>query len=175
MKRDHDFVKSLIDEFFLSVKLHDYFNIFYGNKPITGWETWLQIEFAYFLSHHSSTPEWDREIRLEFDGRREREKINFRPDFILRKKGWATSSYAALEIKQDKNPIQCINKMIFDLDKVSKIRPSQLNMRSYWALGISKAPLDQSPIDFLHQYVELNPKLASANVIGSTNLAYYLF
>lgn len=44
----------------------------------------------------------------------------------------------AVEFKQNANPTLCIKNMISDLDKVSKIRKSEINLRSIWSVGITQ-------------------------------------
>lgn len=174
MRRDFLFLGELVQEFFSNDRISDYFATF-EHRKIKGWEVWLQIELAYFLSNHDSGLEWQREKTLKFDGRRERVKLCFRPDFILRKKHWAKERYIALEIKQDENPAFCINKLLSDIEKVSKIRASELSIRSFWGMGITKMPDYKEPLPFLLEHFDFKINLTVAKRIGNTNYVYFLF
>ncbi|WP_288357019.1 hypothetical protein [uncultured Pseudomonas sp.] len=134
-RTDFDFVSSILEEFFDRRKLRNSLSIIH-DQEITGWEVWIQIELANFLSEHITMPQWCRELPLEFDYRREKTKWHFKPDFILRKKGWRLDQYVALEIKQHHQAGNCITNMIADLAKVAKMRKSEIYLKSAWALGI---------------------------------------
>ncbi|HEX5276217.1 MAG TPA: hypothetical protein VFW42_00950 [Fluviicoccus sp.] len=174
MRRDFSFLESLIHEFFTNEKISRYFKTF-AEYEIKGWENWLQIELAHFFSRHDSGLEWKREVTLKFDGRKERNKIYFRPDFILRKKHWTLGRYVALEIKQDPSPTACLNKLLSDIDKVSKIRPSELNIRSLWGLGITKLPEYKEPLPFLLEHIDEKSNVMLAKRIGNTEYVYFIF
>ncbi|MBK5400487.1 hypothetical protein JFU47_27845 [Pseudomonas sp. TH39(2020)] len=132
---DFEYVRELLQEFFSRRTLRSAFKVI-ADQEITGWEIWFQVEFARFLSEHDSQPEWEREFPLEFDYRMEKLRYFFKPDFIIRKKHWPLDRYLALEIKQHQQLGNCISNMIADLTKVAKIRKSELDLRSYWALGV---------------------------------------
>lgn len=140
-QNDFDYISTLLDEFFKQRNLRKSFRII-ADREITGWEIWFQIEFARFLAEHPSTPEWERERAFQFDYRRESMRSYLKPDFIIRKKGWATERYVALEIKQHTNLGNCASNMIDDLSKVAKMRKSEIDLRSYWALGIFRTDPD---------------------------------
>ena len=132
---DFEYVSELLEMFFKRRRLQSAFKVI-AAQEITGWEIWFQVEFARFLAEHESEPEWWREYPFAFDYRMEKERIFLRPDFVIRKKHWATDRYLALEIKQHLQLGNCITNMISDLKKVAKIRKSEIDLRSYWALGI---------------------------------------
>lgn len=125
----------LIEEFFRQRRVGRSLSII-EEQNITGWEIWFQVEFANFLSQHHSMPEWWREYAVEFDRRREKMGVFCRPDFIIRKKGWRTDAYAALEVKQHPEASVCFSNMMKDITKIAKIRASSLDLRSFWVLGI---------------------------------------
>ncbi len=137
MKRDLEYIETLFVDFFQQESITDSLSII-DEYNIKGWEVWLQVEFAKFLLSHQSKPEWDREFKLEFDKRKEKEKDYFKPDFRIRKKGWAYDKYVILEMKQNNSPSTCLTKMFEDLSKVSKIRGSEMDIRTLWAFGIFK-------------------------------------
>ncbi|WP_318392766.1 hypothetical protein [Enterobacter sp.] len=95
----------------------------------------MQIEFSNLLV--STGHEWSRERTLNCDLRKRPERMTTRTDFLLRKKGWALDSYIALEMKQNSDPASCVRNMIADLVKTAKIKRSALDLRSFWAVGIT--------------------------------------
>ena len=136
MNRDFEYLELLLEDFFSQNDLTKKLASISESPLITGWVNWLQIEFALFLDAHETQPEWKREAEFEMDLRKEKEKQTMKADFIIRKKGWKKDMFLALEMKQAKSPKQCVNLMIKDLHKVSKIKKSTDNMRSLWILGI---------------------------------------
>lgn len=178
-QNDFDYIAELLEEFFNQRSLRKSFRIIFDGD-ITGWEIWLQIEFARFLAEHPSTPEWERERAFQFDYRRENVKWFLKPDFILRKKGWAIERYVALEIKQHANLGNCVSNMIDDLAKVAKIRKSEIDLRSYWALGIFRTDPDSDVEEIVASKLqdsglEYYPSVSSVNKIPRTPYSYVLF
>ncbi|MFP9229747.1 hypothetical protein A0E43_02125 [Pectobacterium cacticida] len=135
INRDFQHLNGLLIDFFSQKNIQQKLHII-NEHEITGWEIWLQIEFANMLvnTEHSF---WREQI-LEFDYRQNKEKYYFRPDFLLRKKGWAQERYMAIEFKQNLNPTMCVKNMATDLKKVGQMRKSELDLRSVWAVGITK-------------------------------------
>ncbi len=175
MNTEFAYMSMLIEEFFLDGHISSRFAMI-ENNDISGWETWLQIEFSHFLSSHSSKPEWWREYSLPYDRRMEKEKSIFRPDFLIRKKGWKTESYMVLEIKQHPNPAVCLKNMLSDYGKILKMKKSALNMREVWVLGIFKINREQDLSEVLRKHVSLGiPNRFTTNFIGNTNFAYSLW
>lgn len=132
---DFEYMQSLLEDFFNRRSIRSALRVIAGEE-ITGWEIWFQVEFARFLAEHISEPKWGRECAVEFDYRREKNRYFFKADFIIRKKHWALERWIALEVKQHVHPGNCITNMVADLAKVAKMRKSELDMRSIWALGI---------------------------------------
>ncbi|RFD33855.1 hypothetical protein CER19_02525 [Pseudomonas sp. GL93] len=132
---DFEYMHDLLNGFFKMPNIRSALRVI-QKQQITGWEIWFQVEFARFLSEHISEPDWEREYAVEFDYRREKLGYFFKPDFIIRKKHWPKDRYVALEIKQHIQLGNCLTNMVADLAKVAKIRKSQLDLRSIWALGI---------------------------------------
>ncbi|MBU0501146.1 MAG: hypothetical protein KJ558_03715 [Gammaproteobacteria bacterium] len=137
MSGDFQYLVKLTDDFFRQRRVGKSLGIIEEQK-ITGWEIWFQIEFANFLSQHESSPEWWREWPVEFDRRTEKERTFCRPDFIIRKKGWRKESFAALEVKQNPDPGLCFSYMMKDIKKISKVRRSALDLRTFWVLGVHR-------------------------------------
>lgn len=137
MKSDFEYLTGLVDDFFAKSHIQKSLQLIH-DQEITGWETWWQIEFSRFLYEHITEPEWDREITLEYDYRMEKERWCLRPDFIIRKKGWRRDSYVALELKQNPKLGACLNNMMADVQKLYKLRQSEIDLRNFWVLGISE-------------------------------------
>ncbi|CDG89380.1 hypothetical protein [Xenorhabdus bovienii] len=135
INRDFEHLMELLDSFFSDKEICKKFHII-DEGNITGWETWLQVEFSYMLS--KTDHEWWREYSFKYDNRKNKEGNYLKPDFLLRKKGWTTETYLAVEFKQNISPVSCVKNMISDLDKVSKIRKSEIELRSIWAVGVTK-------------------------------------
>ncbi|OTA21158.1 hypothetical protein Xbed_00809 [Xenorhabdus beddingii] len=107
INRDFEHLNVLLDNFFSSDEICNRFHLIeQGN--ITGWEIWLQVEFSYMLSQ--TEHEWWREFAFKYDNRKIKGKKYLRPDFLLRKKGWALDTYMIVEFKQHANPKSCIKK-----------------------------------------------------------------
>ncbi|WP_430317761.1 hypothetical protein [Pseudomonas nitroreducens] len=176
---DFEYIRDLLDEFFKKRSIKAAFKII-NQQEITGWEIWLQIEFARFLAEHASEPEWWRETPLKFDYRREKTGYFLKPDFIIRKKHWPLESYVALEIKQHQHAGNCVANMISDLEKVAKIRKSELNVRSLWALGIFCTEPDACIFELIEtklqsRGLEYHESRTKAAPISGTAFSYALF
>ncbi|WP_105458508.1 hypothetical protein [Escherichia coli] len=145
LNRDFDHLSTLLHLFFEREDICQKLNIIDQNN-ITGWEVWFQVEFANMLC--STDHEWWREQALSCDMRKKPERPTLRTDFLLRKKGWAQDSYIALEIKQNRDATSCVKNMIADLEKSAKIKHSELDLRSFWTLGITPM-IDRERLDSL--------------------------
>ena len=178
-RADFEYMTELLHELFNRPSLQSAFKVI-TDQEITGWEIWFQVEFARFLAEHSSEPEWHREQSLEFDYRMEKQRYYFKPDFIIRKKHWALDRYVALEIKQHLHLGNCISNMVTDLAKVAKVRKSELDLRSFWALGIFQTDDGTDMADLIESklansgqpYYESRTKIAA---IPGTAFSYAFF
>jgi hypothetical protein len=178
-KDDFEFIDGLLTEFFQRRNLKSALNVIHA-QDITGWEIWFQIELARFLADHESEPEWYREESLEFDYRMEKTRYFFKPDFIIRKKGAAVDRYVALEIKQHRQMGNCINNMIADLLKVAKMRRSEIDLRSFWAVGIFHTDPEGDAVSAIESKLSSSglgfySSVAVVNKIRGTQFSYALF
>ncbi|MDC9590148.1 hypothetical protein PSI23_12775 [Xenorhabdus sp. XENO-10] len=98
--------------------------------------------------------EWWREYAFKCDNRKIKDQNHLKPDFILRKKGWALDTYMAVEFKQNTNPTACVRNMVSDLDKISKIRKSEVKLRSIWAVGVTKGINSTKLDNLVEQYLD---------------------
>jgi len=82
-------------------------------------------------------------------------RLSLRSDFLLRKKHWPLDSYIALEVKQNRDPTRCVNNMIDDLVKSAKIKRSQLDLRSFWTLGITRTIDTERLNELIDRYLDM--------------------
>nr|WP_318383116.1 hypothetical protein [uncultured Enterobacter sp.] len=143
--RDFDHLTTLSHLFFEREDIRQKLNII-DQYNISGWEIWMQIEFANLLV--STGHEWWREQTLGSDQRKNPGRPSMRTDFLLRKKGWTQESYIALEMKQNIDPTSCVKNMIADLIKTAKIKRSELDLRSFWTLGITRT-IERDRLEYL--------------------------
>jgi hypothetical protein len=143
--RDYDHLTTLLHLFFKREDIRQKLNII-DQHDISGWEIWMQIEFANLLV--TTGHEWWREQTLGCDLRKKPVRNSLRTDFLLRKKGWALDTYIALEVKQNRDPTSCVKNMIQDLEKSARIKRSEIDLRSFWTLGITTL-IDHERLDHL--------------------------
>ncbi len=178
INRDFQHLNTLLNTFFSQKNIQQKLNIIHDYE-ITGWEIWLQVEFANMLSNTDHL--YWREQALEFDYRQNKGKYYFRPDFLLRKKGWAQERYMAIEFKQNPNPTACVKNMAGDLKKIGQMRKSELDLRSVWAVGITKviendqlSSLADHYLDRKHYQTKSFNKHIQAFPIGKTPYCYII-
>ncbi|KTT04814.1 hypothetical protein SB14R_04080 [Pseudomonas oryzihabitans] len=177
MKADFDYISLLLSEFFARNSVIEGLQAI-DDANVTGWEIWLQVEFARFLNTHISEPEWEREVSLKYD-RRRTNRSYLKPDFIIRKKHRAIDRYSALEFKQHPDALACIGNMLKDREKISKMRKSEIDLRSYWSLGVFRtSSQDEVPNKLFAKAEAVGVELSSKNVlcqeIESTEFSFLL-
>ncbi|MCO6551480.1 MAG: hypothetical protein J6563_00700 [Gilliamella sp.] len=141
MKRDHAFLIELLDTFTSNRVFRQKLKII-DKQNIRGWETWLQIEFSYFLTELEDNIEWYRELRCLPDKRYAamKNRCSIIPDFVVRKKGWSQNYFLFIEFKQNASPSDCIKNMFLDLKKILSIRKNEnIDVRSYWCVGFTRS------------------------------------
>ena len=180
MKSDFDFISYLLSNFFKQAGIqHRLNNIDLSN--LTGWETWFQIEFSYYLEQKCiEVDECYREELYSMDNRKTNQKKMY-IDLIIRRKNHKHKSYIALELKQNNSVQTCITNMVKDISKVRSMKKSQDNIRSFWNIGIHKK-LTTYPYQHKKEIINLvqNKFNASEGFIESrfipnTNFAYTIF
>ncbi|WP_318437090.1 hypothetical protein [Photobacterium leiognathi] len=137
MKSEFEYLETMLEEFLNKDYVIERLYVI-DSMDITGWEIWFQIEFSFFLANHESEPEWYREYLFAIDARKDKLRSYAKPDFLIRKKGWARDRYAALEVKLHPSATSCVSNVLADFDKVRKIRNSEIDLRSYWGLGFCR-------------------------------------
>ena len=134
---DFNYIEKIFTNFFHRQKIQSTLS-FFDKHGITGWEKYFQLEFARHLEDYEDNPEWWIESSLEFDRRMEKVKTLLRPDLLLRKKGWKSETYSIIEMKQKDNCSICVSEMVRDLNKVYKVKSSELEIRNIIAIGVHK-------------------------------------
>lgn len=116
---------------------------------ITGWETWLQIEFAHFLQKqylkekkaeipNEATLQWYREYRVVLDNEADEKKYII-PDFWY----WSgiNNGYYLVELKQARSFNDLKTEMKKDVDKITehyKKHENRLTCENYDEIYINK-------------------------------------
>jgi hypothetical protein len=172
-KLDLEFLSELATQFFRSKHLRQTLMAIQEDS-ITGWEKWLQIEFAAFLRQHDSVKAWGRESQYKLDGRLAKVRQTCAVDFIIHQK--AKHSHLALEIKQIRSPASCINGMLKDIKKLAKIRKSDYDIRGVWCLGVHNAiPAEDAlrEVDYYAKKLHIDIKQAHvfSERIGNTGFS----
>ncbi|HAS6032026.1 hypothetical protein DC365_24480 [Vibrio vulnificus] len=179
MKRDFEFVVSILDGFFAQRDIQDRFALI-ESKPITGWEIWLQVELGMFLDAHPEIAKWEREFQYSIDKRKARNREYMAIDFVFRKKRSALDQKIALEIKQNAKFRSCIRGMMEDTCKVSMVKGTHDNLRSMWTLGIFPEPEGESIEETIRDYADrfnvalLKSCIKTKPILG-TKFMYTLF
>lgn len=174
LKDDLEFLSKLANEFFAQEDIVYKLNKFSENK-ISGWEIWLQVEFAIFLFSHPDVSEIEREKRYELDKRRSKDKYICSIDFMIRQK--YKQSSIPLEIKQHENASNCIRYMLKDIEKYEKIKESKASTgRSLWCLGLHPTVEEDyfSKLINENKFREIYPELVFSKSIKGTNFSFTL-
>lgn len=143
---------------------------------ITGWEKWLQVELATHFFSTPSVKEWEQEVRHHLDKRKTDGRSTVSIDFHIHQKG--KHSALALEVKQGRKMAGCVQGMLRDLKKVSKIKDSQLVTRSAWFLGVHPAASRTDVLAEVDYYAktkhgfELDHACVSVHPIGKTGYSF---
>ncbi|MCA1977996.1 MAG: hypothetical protein LDL19_02040 [Thiobacillus sp.] len=146
MKKDFEFLSGLVNEFFARKAIKDSLSVI-SKSGMTGWEKWLQIEFAKFCDAHDDVAEWYREQRYELDKRLSKDKAICAVDFWIRQK--YKQSPLGVEIKQHPSASGCIKSMVGDVAKIHQIKYSQDDLRGIWCIGVH----GEKPVDAVKRLV----------------------
>ncbi len=133
-RADFNTVKALIHMFLEQEHIKNRLDMICNNK-ISDWEKWLQLELEFYMSHHDSIKEIEREVRYPCDRRKNKTNINMFIDLKFRKKRCKKNSYIFIELKCAKNACSLLSKMESDVSKVLSIRQSADVSRSFWCIG----------------------------------------
>ena len=175
MKKDFEFVIALVEEFTSQKYIIDKLNQFEVLK-LTGWEIWFQIEFALFLEEHVKIKVWKREQIYKRDRRKALLGGVVAIDFIIKKVNAKKVQYIALELKQNNSMYKCVNNMVYDINKVELLKPTELNqIRCLINIGIHLIP-KKPMVDVLKKFdIESMTEYMCCKTINKTNFAFTIF
>lgn len=174
---DFQFTASLLEGFFAQRKVQNSL-VTIWDQDISGWEIWLQVEFATYLSlEHSDSLEWGRECQLLVDRRRNKERTKLAADFIFRRKRHALDRYIVLEFKQNASPKSCFANMMKDIEKIQLAKSSEMDMRGFWVVGVHpKHDMTKAEIkDYLGYQFDIAREDILTVFIPNTNYAFTMF
>jgi hypothetical protein len=174
--RDLEFLTDLASEFFGQRTIRRTLQVI-NEQSISGWEKWLQVEFAAFIHDHENVKAWSREMPYPTDQRIEKARNRCAVDFIIHQK--YKQSHLALEIKQVKSVSRCARAMVEDIKKMLSIRRSEFDIRSVWCLGVHQAATEAEVLRELKYHADelsfdLSEKLVSTRKIGQTGYSFSL-
>ena len=176
MTTDFAFVSRLAEGFFSRKSIRDTLNTV-SEFEITGWEKWLQIEFAKYCKTHAEVSDWGRELRYELDRRLSKNKATCAIDFFIRQK--RKHSPMGIEIKQNPSARACIKSMLDDKAKVSRIRLSNDDLRGVWCVGIHETSEKcvHNLVSFCakEKNIAVDPTQVFTKTIGRTGYAVTVF
>lgn len=172
--KDLEFLASLADDFFSQRSIRKTLSVI-NEEEISGWEKWLQVEFASFVHDHQDIKAWGRETPYSTDKRITKARERCAVDFILHQK--YKQSHLALELKQIDSIARCTQAMIKDIQKMLTIRQSEFDIRSVWCLGVHIDEGPAKPLMEIKYYAEkldfdFDEKLFATKSIGKTGYAY---
>lgn len=174
--RDLEFLEDIATEFFAQRSIRRTLQVI-SDQSISGWEKWIQVEFATFIHDHDNVKAWSRETPYATDQRIEKARSRCAVDFIIHQKH--KQSHLALEIKQVKSVSRCARAMVEDIVKMWTIRKSEFDIRSVWCLGIHQAAPEAEVLRKLNYHadelnVNLSPSLIVTKAIGRTGYSFSL-
>ena len=177
VQKDFDLVKDLCCSFFRKRSIIETLKII-DDQSISGWEKWMQIEFAKFCNDRKDVAEWYREEKYKLDMRMSKKRNTCSVDFLLRQKYKQT--WVALELKQKNRASSCIKSMIRDLIKIGKIRSSDDDIRSVWCFGVHKTTDEKKVNGYVAKYgIEfeqaINESYLYTQRIGRSAYSFTLF
>jgi hypothetical protein len=173
-QKDLEFLRSVVHPFFRQSHVKKTLLAIF-EEEITGWEKWLQIEISTYLREHEAVKNWGREVQHKLDKRIDKSKKSCAIDFVIHQK--RKHSNLALEIKQGKRMVGCVQGMLRDLIKVNKIKNSQFESRGIWCLGIHPAATASAVLAEVRYYAQkkglvLNEKCIATEKIAKTGFSF---
>lgn len=151
-------------------------------NEITGWETWLQVEFyLYLMRRKDKVKDVVRESSYQLDKRssyvNRTGKTSCRVDLeICRKNVKSSEKWIPLEIKQNKSASMCIKNMLSDWDKYDAIKVSEKkrgNFRYPFFFGIFKTIEDDKLSCLIKEY-DYMPDTVKTHKILNTDYSFIL-
>ncbi|MBW1737837.1 MAG: hypothetical protein JRJ69_09855 [Deltaproteobacteria bacterium] len=176
-QKDFEFLKGLACAFFGKRSIIKTLTII-DEQEISGWEKWMQIEFAKFCNGNNNITDWCREERYKLDKRTSKKRSVCSIDFSLRQKYKQT--WIALELKQRNRASSCIKSMLKDVVKISKIKNSENDIRTIWCIGVHKSEDEKKIQGYIAKYeIEFDLEIKRSHVytkkIGRSAYSFTLF
>jgi hypothetical protein len=173
-RRDLEFITALAEGFFGQRVIRRTLRVI-GEQEISGWEKWLQVEFAAYIHDHEEVKAWGRETPYLTDRRVERAREKCAIDFIIHQK--YKQSHLALELKQVDSVGRCARAMVTDIKKMFAIRKAEFDIRSVWCLGVHARASEPEVLRKLIYHadelgLDLDHKLVATRHIGQTGYAF---
>ncbi len=173
-RRDLEFITTLAEGFFGQRTIRRTLRVI-SEQEISGWEKWLQVEFAAYIHDHDDVKAWGRETPYSTDRRIERAREKCAVDFIIHQK--YKQSHLALEIKQVNSVGRCARAMVGDILKMFAIRQSEFDIRSVWCLGVHARSSQAEVLRELSYHadalgLDLDPGLVASRAIGQTGYSF---
>jgi len=177
LQGDFQFIEKLTEEFFRRPHVRKILKAIEA-AHMTGWEKWLQIEFAEFLNSHPDIKAWWRESQYLLDKRLVASRKNCAVDFLIHQR--YKQSHIALELKQANSPNTCLKNMLIDKKKIASIRSKKFDIRSVWCLGVHKRgdPNEVRRLLTYHadaKHIDISLQHHTSTRIARTEYAYTIF
>lgn len=188
-KGDFEYLLNLAQDFFKKKDIVSKLQIIGDeDNEISGWETWLQIEFyIYLASKRDLVKNVVREYQYDLDQRtkyvQQTRKIYCAIDIEIEKKNAkANERWIPLELKQAKIDRVCIKNMLSDCDKYNSIKRSEKirgGFRYPFFLGIFQSEkngkeIDEKRIRYLISRYDYKIQSIKVESIKKTSLSFLL-
>lgn len=173
-KNDFEFICSLASAFFGRPHLKKRL-IAISEEKMTGWEKWLQIEFATFVRDHPDIKAWWRESKYQLDGRLLSSRSKCAVDFLVHQRH--KQSHMAIELKQMNSADRCIGAMLKDIVKIGTIKKATFDIRTVWCIGVHHVE-DPAEVYRLIKYkadkmnIDIDQNLVKTLKIGRTQYSF---
>jgi len=99
-----------------------------------GWEKWLQMELLYAMNENWGADHY-KEIQYDID-KRKSERSFSQLDLVYRRPKTTSDVFVGVELKVINEPNRCIKGSLADLQKFSKLKPSQWDFRAIIAMAV---------------------------------------
>jgi hypothetical protein len=177
MTTDFAFMTRVSQGFFAKKVIKDTLSLI-SECEISGWEKWIQIEFAKYCNSHAEITDWGRELRYKLDRRSSKTKASCAIDLLIKQKH--KHSPLALEIKQQRSAKGCIKSMLRDKAKLRKVKWSEDDLRGVWCLGVHAAESPDSIKNLVvfcarEQKIEIKESQIFSRRVGRTEYSVTLF
>lgn len=176
-KSDFHRVSELIQKFCDSNHLQQVLGDLDSKKKVSGWEGWLQLEFAHFLHGRADIEDWRREARYRLNKQKSKKRSRAHLDFSIRWKHTDKKLRIGLELKAKYDFRTCFREMLKDWEKAEKIKKCEDNMRDFYVVGfhtMGKRSIEDIQAIISHE-TDIPKRHILCHPIGKTPFAVTLF